>query len=57
MLTTCEDAIRDKVKFPTKTTGLYFRIVGSWSSAQEVSAVCDNLWKLFRSNLPEAYVS
>ncbi len=55
MLTTCEDAIRDKGEISAETTGLYFRIV--WFHGlrhQEVSAYAHKIWKLFQEQPAEA---
>jgi len=55
MLTTCEDAIRDRGEIPPEKTGLYFRIV--WQHGlrhQEVSSYAQKIWKLFREHADEA---
>lgn len=55
MLTTCEDAIRDKGEISAETTGLYFRMV--WFHGlrhQEVSAYAKESWKLFQEHPDEA---
>ena len=51
MLTTCEDAIRDRGDISPETTGLYFRIV--WLHGlrhQEVKAYAEKIWKLFQEH-------
>lgn len=55
MLTTREDAIRDKGEIPAETTGLYFRMV--WFHGlrhQEVSAYAQEIWKRFQEQPDEA---
>lgn len=55
MLTTCEDAIRDRGEIPSETTGLYFRMV--WFHGvlhQQVSAYAQKAWELFQEQPDKA---
>lgn len=47
MLTTCEDAIRDKGVIPAETTGTYFRMVWQYGlSDRELSRYAKEMWQL-----------
>jgi len=54
MLTTCEDAIRDKGEIPAETTGVYFRMVWQGVPHGDLSRYAMEISKLFREHPQEA---
>lgn len=55
MLTTCEDAIRDKGEIPPETTGVYFRMVWNYGlSHEQLGRYAATIWDLVQRNPNEA---
>jgi hypothetical protein len=55
LLSTCEDAIRDKGEIPAETTGVYFRAVWRYGmSHHELARYAKAIWDLSQNNPVEA---